>query len=160
MMGQNTNKLFPPPPGQQPFLPPSPPPHHHMMAIMYAFEIFFSCFPKVKDQHLSRNISFLVDELQCVDKGQAEDRVFFVSAKEVGCLIFDLWAYKHQLQITLNKSVSFCYCYAKSNLIQDTSLNLFICLFPHFLFLFLIYTDLNDQNAETPRNASRRYVAD
>ena len=61
-----------------------------MMAIMYAFEIFFSCFPKVKDQHLSRNISFLVDELQCVDKGQAEDRVFFVSAKEVGCLIFNL----------------------------------------------------------------------
>ena len=159
MMGQNTNKLFPPPPGQQPFLPPSPP-HHHMMAIMYAFEIFFSCFPKVKDQHLSRNISFLVDELQCVDKGQAEDRVFFVSAKEVGCLIFDIWAYKHQLQITLNKSVSFCYCYAKSNLIQDTSLNLFICLFSHFLFLFLIYPDLNDQNAETPRNASRRYVAD
>lgn len=36
----------------------------------------------VKNQHLSRNISFLVDELKCVDKGQAEDRVFFVSAKE------------------------------------------------------------------------------
>ncbi|RMX37554.1 hypothetical protein pdam_00024133 [Pocillopora damicornis] len=37
---------------------------------------------QVKDQHLSRNIGFLVDELQCEDKGQAKDRVFFVSAKE------------------------------------------------------------------------------
>ncbi|CAH3150204.1 unnamed protein product [Pocillopora meandrina] len=36
----------------------------------------------VKDQHLSRSISFLADELKCVDKGQVEDRVFFVSAKE------------------------------------------------------------------------------
>ncbi|XP_066024297.1 mitofusin-2 isoform X2 [Pocillopora verrucosa] len=36
----------------------------------------------VKNQHLSRSISFLVDELKCVDKGKAEDRVFFVSAKE------------------------------------------------------------------------------
>ena len=138
--------------------PPSPPLSYDGNKV--CFLNFFSCSLKVKDQHLSRNISFLVDELQCVDKGQAEDRVFFVSAKEVGCLIFDIRVYKDQLQITLNKSVSFCYCYAKSNLIQDTSLNLFICLFSHFLFLFLIYPDLNDQNAETPRNASRRYVAD
>ncbi|XP_073249397.1 mitofusin-2-like [Porites lutea] len=36
----------------------------------------------VKNQHLERNISFLVDELKCVDRAQAEDRVFFVSAKE------------------------------------------------------------------------------
>lgn len=36
----------------------------------------------VKNQHLDRNISFLVDELKCVDRAQAEDRVFFVSAKE------------------------------------------------------------------------------
>lgn len=36
----------------------------------------------VKNQHLQRNISFLVDELKCVDRAQAEDRVFFVSAKE------------------------------------------------------------------------------
>ena len=26
--------------------------------------------------------------------------------------------------------------------------------------MFLFYPDLNDQNAETPRNASGRYVAD
>ena len=26
--------------------------------------------------------------------------------------------------------------------------------------MFLFYLDLNDQNAESPRNASRRYVAD
>ena len=38
---------------------------------------------QVKNQHLQRNISFLVDELKCVDRAQAEDRVFFVSAKEV-----------------------------------------------------------------------------
>ena len=37
----------------------------------------------MKNQHLERNISFLVDELKCVDRTQAEDRVFFVSAKEV-----------------------------------------------------------------------------
>lgn len=36
----------------------------------------------VKNQHLQRNISFLVDELKCVDQAQAEDRVFFVSSKE------------------------------------------------------------------------------
>lgn len=42
---------------------------------------FFSL--QVKNQHLSRNISFLADELKCVDRAQAEDRVFFVSAKEV-----------------------------------------------------------------------------
>ena len=41
----------------------------------------------MKDQHLSGSISFLVDELKCVDKGHAEDRVFFVSAKEVSCWI-------------------------------------------------------------------------
>lgn len=38
---------------------------------------------QVKNQHLQRNITFLVDELKCVDRAQAEDRVFFVSAKEV-----------------------------------------------------------------------------
>ena len=38
---------------------------------------------QVKNQHLERNITFLVDELKCVDRAQAEDRVFFVSAKEV-----------------------------------------------------------------------------
>ena len=43
--------------------------------------LFFSL--QVKNQHLSRNISFLADELKCVDRVQAEDRVFFVSAKEV-----------------------------------------------------------------------------
>ena len=104
--------------------PPPPPLSYYGNKV--CFLNFFPCSLKVKDQHLSRNISFLVDELQCVDKGQAEDRVFFVSAKEVGCLIIYIRVYKDQLQITLNKSVSFCYCYAKSNLIQDTSLNLFI----------------------------------
>ena len=54
----------------------------------------------MKDQHLSRNIGFLVDELQCEDKGQAKDRVFFVSAKEVSCWIFYIGVYKDQLQIT------------------------------------------------------------
>ncbi|EDO42379.1 predicted protein [Nematostella vectensis] len=36
----------------------------------------------VKKQHLQRNVDFLSKELKCVDKKQAEDRVFFVSAKE------------------------------------------------------------------------------
>ncbi|XP_015773092.1 PREDICTED: mitofusin-2-like [Acropora digitifera] len=37
---------------------------------------------QVKNQHLQREISFLVDELKCVERAQAEDRVFFVSSKE------------------------------------------------------------------------------
>ena len=74
----------------------------------------------MKDQHLSRNISFLVDELKCVDKGHAEDRVFFVSAKEVSCWISYIRVYKDQLQISLTKSSSFCDCYAKRNITQDT----------------------------------------
>ena len=61
----------------------------------------------MKNQHLTRSISFLVDELKCVDKGKAEDRVFFVSAKEVSCRILYIRVYKDQLQITLNKSLSF-----------------------------------------------------
>ena len=77
----------------------------------------------MKNQHLSRSISFLVDELQCVDKGVAEDRVFFVSAKEVGCWILYIRVYKDQWQITLNKSSSFCYSNAKRNMIQDTRLS-------------------------------------
>lgn len=36
----------------------------------------------VHKQHLDRNIAFLVDELKVVSRQQAEDRVFFVSAKE------------------------------------------------------------------------------
>ncbi|XP_015751778.1 PREDICTED: mitofusin-2-like [Acropora digitifera] len=36
----------------------------------------------VKNQHLQRSISFLVDELKCVEGAQAKDRVFFVSSKE------------------------------------------------------------------------------
>ncbi|XP_035697180.1 mitofusin-2-like isoform X3 [Branchiostoma floridae] len=36
----------------------------------------------VKKQHLERCVSFLVEELGVVDRLQAEDRVFFVSAKE------------------------------------------------------------------------------
>ncbi|XP_023231334.1 mitofusin-2-like [Centruroides sculpturatus] len=38
---------------------------------------------KVRKQHMDRNVSFLVDELKVVSRQQAEDRVFFVSAKEV-----------------------------------------------------------------------------
>jgi len=33
-------------------------------------------------QHLERTIQFLVEELNVVDRFQAEDRVFFVSARE------------------------------------------------------------------------------
>ena len=32
---------------------------------------------------MDRNVSFLVDELKVVSRSQAENRVFFVSAKEV-----------------------------------------------------------------------------
>ncbi|GAB6019074.1 hypothetical protein CHUAL_000699 [Chamberlinius hualienensis] len=38
---------------------------------------------EVRKQHLDRNIAFLVDELNVVPRQLAEDRVFFVSAKEV-----------------------------------------------------------------------------
>ena len=108
---------------------------------------FFTCFLKVKDQHLSRSISFLVDELQCVDKGQAEDRVFFVSAKEVSCWILYIRVYKDQLQITLNKSSSFCYNYPKRNVTQVTPLSLFI-YFPTFFSCFCFTQTLNTRMLE------------
>ncbi|CAL1262678.1 unnamed protein product [Larinioides sclopetarius] len=38
---------------------------------------------KIRKQHMDRNVSFLVDELKVVSRSQAENRVFFVSAKEV-----------------------------------------------------------------------------
>ncbi|MBV98092.1 Mitofusin-2, partial [Eschrichtius robustus] len=38
---------------------------------------------EVRRQHMERCTSFLVDELAVVDRGQAGDRIFFVSAKEV-----------------------------------------------------------------------------
>ncbi|KAF5907275.1 mitofusin-2, partial [Clarias magur] len=38
---------------------------------------------EVRRQHMDRCTSFLVDELGVVDRGQASDRIFFVSAKEV-----------------------------------------------------------------------------
>ncbi|KAM7310850.1 putative transmembrane GTPase mfn [Ixodes scapularis] len=38
---------------------------------------------KVRKQHLERNVAFLVDELRVATRQQAEDRVFFVSAREV-----------------------------------------------------------------------------
>ncbi|KAG8201864.1 hypothetical protein JTE90_027344 [Oedothorax gibbosus] len=38
---------------------------------------------KVKQQHMDRSVKFLVDELKVVNRSQAENRVFFVSAKEV-----------------------------------------------------------------------------
>ncbi|UYV68629.1 MFN2, partial [Cordylochernes scorpioides] len=38
---------------------------------------------KVRKQHLERNVAFLVDELKVSTRAQAENRVFFVSAKEV-----------------------------------------------------------------------------
>ncbi|XP_054712132.1 transmembrane GTPase Marf-like [Uloborus diversus] len=37
---------------------------------------------KVRKQHMDRNVSFLVDELKVVSRTQAENRVFFVSARE------------------------------------------------------------------------------
>eukprot|EP00795_Rhopilema_esculentum_P007126 gene7126-12781_t len=37
---------------------------------------------KVKQQHLERTTNFLADELKCVNKREAKDRVFFVSALE------------------------------------------------------------------------------
>ncbi|EAW71727.1 mitofusin 2, isoform CRA_b [Homo sapiens] len=40
-------------------------------------------FHKVRRQHMERCTSFLVDELGVVDRSQAGDRIFFVSAKEV-----------------------------------------------------------------------------
>uniref|UniRef100_A0AAY4CUE1 Dynamin-type G domain-containing protein n=1 Tax=Denticeps clupeoides TaxID=299321 RepID=A0AAY4CUE1_9TELE len=38
---------------------------------------------EVRRQHMERCTSFLVDELKVVDRAQASDRIFFVSAKEV-----------------------------------------------------------------------------
>lgn len=41
------------------------------------------CVFQVRRQHMDRCTSFLVDELEVVDRAQASDRIFFVSAKEV-----------------------------------------------------------------------------
>lgn len=38
---------------------------------------------QVRRQHMDRCTNFLVDELAVVDRTQASDRIFFVSAKEV-----------------------------------------------------------------------------
>lgn len=38
---------------------------------------------QVRRQHMDRCTNFLVDELGVVDRAQAGDRIFFVSAKEV-----------------------------------------------------------------------------
>ena len=116
-----------PSPGQQPLPPP-----YQLIVIKCDFSNFFTCFPKVKKEHLNRSINFLVDELKYVDKGQAEDRVFFVSAQEVGCWIFYIGVYKDQLQTTLNKSSNFCYCYVKRNIIQDTRINISIWTVPTY----------------------------
>lgn len=42
-----------------------------------------SALSQVRRQHMERCTSFLVDELGVVDRAQAGDRIFFVSAKEV-----------------------------------------------------------------------------
>lgn len=44
---------------------------------------FLLAVPQVRRQHMERCTSFLVDELGVVDRAQAGDRIFFVSAKEV-----------------------------------------------------------------------------
>ena len=44
---------------------------------------FVRFIPQVRRQHMERCTSFLVDELGVVDRAQAGDRIFFVSAKEV-----------------------------------------------------------------------------
>ena len=36
----------------------------------------------MKAQHLERNVAFLVDELRVAERHQAEERVYFVSARE------------------------------------------------------------------------------
>lgn len=38
---------------------------------------------KVRKQHTDRCVNFLVEELKVVDRDQAPNRIFFVSAKEV-----------------------------------------------------------------------------
>ena len=41
---------------------------------------------QIRKQHLERAITFLTQELGVVDREVAKDRVFFISAKEVGAL--------------------------------------------------------------------------
>lgn len=43
----------------------------------------FFCLPQVRKQHMDRCVNFLVEELKVVDRDQAPNRIFFVSAKEV-----------------------------------------------------------------------------
>jgi len=45
--------------------------------------VYFDMLSQVRRQHMDRCTNFLVDELGVVDRAQASDRIFFVSAKEV-----------------------------------------------------------------------------
>lgn len=51
--------------------------YHHLSCILLLFVI------KVRKQHTDRCVNFLVEELKVVDRDQAPNRIFFVSAKEV-----------------------------------------------------------------------------
>lgn len=44
--------------------------------------VFFLLIFKVKEQHYQRNVEFLADQLKVVDRQEAKNRIFFVSAKE------------------------------------------------------------------------------
>ena len=52
-----------------------------VVTIMFNKVVVLLC--QVRRQHMDRCTNFLVDELGLVDRAQASDRIFFVSAKEV-----------------------------------------------------------------------------
>lgn len=47
------------------------------------FNPLFCLVLQVRRQHMERCLTFLVDELKVVDLSEAQNRIFFVSAKEV-----------------------------------------------------------------------------
>ena len=53
-----------------------------MMMVMVMVMVVCAMWLQVKQQHLDNNTQFLAEELQVVDKREAKDRVFFVSARE------------------------------------------------------------------------------
>ncbi len=57
----------------------------------------------MKQQHLERTTNFLTEELKCVSKREATDRVFFVSALEVS--FFDSLAVQRAYAVVWDKCV-------------------------------------------------------
>ena len=107
---------------------------------------------------MERTVNFLANELKCVDKAEAEDRVFFVSAKEVNINSYFF--------VFCCVRRPFCVCNVNSTLFCNWSCLTFSemfawlimgqkCIF-HFIssVMFLTFVvEFNEKNARKPGHA-------